>query len=490
MTARHGKRCSVALVCTIVAIVLTGCRVGPDYSRPSAPAPPAFKEPPPENFKEWKQAHPSDDKIRGNWWEMFQDPALNALEQQVNISNQNLLAAEAQYREARAAVGVARSALFPMISAAPSISSAQGSRNLGAGQISSVSTSGGSTRVRNDFFLPIDFSYTPDVWGSIRRSVTASTAAAQASAAQLENARLSFQALVAQDYFSLHGLDAQQDLLRRTVASYQEILQLTQYRYQSGVASEADVSLAQTQLDQARAQLIDVGVQRSQIEHAIAVLTGAPPAAFTAPDRPLAATPPAIPVAVPSELLERRPDIAASERQMAAANEQIGIATAAYFPTVTLSASAGVESSSITNWLSWPSRFWSVGPRLAETLFDAGRRRGLVQEAQAAYDSTVAAYRQTVLTAFQQVEDQLAALRILEQEAAVEQQAIQAAQNSLRITTEQYRAGIANYLEVLTAQNSVLNTQAASISIMTRRMTSSVLLIEALGGGWDVSRLP
>src|SRR5579871_151741 len=407
----------------LLALSVTACRVGPNYKRPPAPAPPAFKEQPPEAFKEWRQAHPSDDVLRGKWWEMYNDPALNALEEQVNLSNENVLAAEAQFREASAAVRVVRSSLFPTLSAAPQISTAQGSRNLGAGQVSGVSTTG-AAGLRTDFFLPLNVSYTADVWGAIRRSVTASAATAQASAAQLENARLSYQTLLAEDYFSMHGLDAQERLLTSTVKSYEEYLQLTQYRYQSGVASEGDVALAETQLENARASLIDVGVQRSQYEHAIAVLTGTPPANYTAEPLPLNSLPPAIPVAVPSELLERRPDIAANERQMAAANEQIGIARAAYFPTVTLSAAGGFESSSITNWLTWPSRLWSVGTQAADLIFDAGRRSGQVQESQAAYDATVANYRQTVLTAFQQVEDNLSALRILEQEAGVQAKSI------------------------------------------------------------------
>jgi NodT family efflux transporter outer membrane factor (OMF) lipoprotein len=474
-----------------VVVALASCKVGPNYTRPSAPAPPAFKEQPPESFKEWKPAHPNDDVIRGKWWEIYNDPALNALEEQVNISNQNVLTAEAQFREAEAAIKVSRSSLFPTVSIGPSATAGQGSQNLGAGQVSGVSTvGGGSTAVRTDYFLPLDISWTPDVWGRIRRSVTASVATAQASAAQLENARLSYQSLLAQDYFSLRGLDAEQKFLTESVADFEQYLQLTQERYQTGVASEADVALARTQLEQTRAQLVDLGVQRAQLEHAVAVLTGKPPAEYSAPQAPLTQTPPPVPVALPSELLERRPDVAAAERNMAAANEQIGIAVSAYYPTVTLSASTGLESSSIRKWFTWPSRFWSVGPGASETLLDFGRRRGLLQEAHGAYDATVATYRQAVLTAFQQVEDSLAALRILEQESGVERQAIQAAQESLRVTSEQYKAGVANYLSVLTAQSAVLNTQVTSISILTRRMNASVLLVEALGGGWNTSQLP
>ena len=472
-----------------IFLVLCGCRVGPDYSRPSAPAPPAFKEQPPETFKEWKQAHPSDDVIRGKWWELYNDPALNALEELVAISNQNVLAAEAQFRQARAAIRVARSALFPTLTTAPSISAAKGSGNLGNGQVSGVSTvSGGG--IRTDYFLPFDLSWTADIWGSIRRSVSASIATAQASAAQLENARLSYQTQLAEDYFAMHGLDAEEKLLTNTVASYREFLELTQYRYQSGVASDADVAQARTQVDSARASLIDVGVARAQYEHAIAILTGKAPAEYAAPATPLTSPPPPIPIALPSELLERRPDIASAERQMAAENEQIGIAKAAYFPTISLSASAGLESSSLLTLLNWPSRFWSLGSAAADTLLDFGKRRGQLQEAQAGYDATVANYRQTVLTAFQGVEDNLSSLRILEQESAVVEDTIKDAQDSLRITTDQYKSGIATYLQVLTAQAALLSAQSNAVSILSRRMTASVLLIEALGGGWNQSQLP
>ncbi|HLH39739.1 MAG TPA: efflux transporter outer membrane subunit [Bryobacteraceae bacterium] len=470
------------------AIVLSACRVGPNYKTPPAPVPPAFKEPPPESFKEWKQAHPADDVIRGKWWEIYHDPALNALEEQVNISNQNVLAAEASYRQALAAIRVARSALGPTFTATPGISAAHGSSNLGAGQVSSVSTLRSGTFTT--YTLPFGLSWTTDIWGSIRRGITAARATAQASAAGLESARLAYQSMLAEDYFEMRGLDAQQAQLSKTVADYREFLQLTQYRYQSGIASEADIAAAKTQLDSAEASLIDTGVARAQYEHAIAVLTGRPPAEYSAEASPLNATPPPVPVALPSELLERRPDIAAAERNMAAANEQIGIAKAAYFPSISLSASAGLESSSILNLLNWPSHFWSVGPQAAETLLDFGRRAGAVQEAQSAYEAAVANYRQTVLTAFQGVEDNLAALRILEQEYAKDQQTIADARESLRVTMEQYQAGTANYLQVLTAQTALLSSQTSAIAVLTRRMSASVLLIQALGGGWSTSELP
>jgi len=476
----------------VLALMLssTACTIGPRYSRPSAPVPPDYKEQTPEAFKEtsdWKQASPSDGAIKGKWWEIYNDPALNALEDQVAISNQNVLAAEANFREARAAVRVARSGLFPTVTTGPGMTVSSGRSGLvnpGSGQ---VSGSGGTATV---YTLPVDVTYQADVWGSIRRSVTAAADTALASAADLENARLSYQATLAEDYFELHGVDAQKHLLDTTVKSYREYLELTKYRYESGIASEGDVALAETQLETTNAQLIGVGVQRAQFEHAIAILVGKAPAEFSLPEVPLSMTPPEVPAGVPSQLLERRPDIAASERNVAAANEQIGIAKAAFFPTVTLSGAAGFASSAFLQWLTWPSRFWSVGPQLAETLFDAGKRRAQVAEMQAAYDSTVATYRQTVLTAFQQVEDNLAALRILAEQAAAEDKAVKAAKHSLDVTTAQYESGTTDYLSVISAQATVLSDQGTAVTILTNRMSANVLLIEALGGGWNASQLP
>ena len=457
----------------------SACMIGPKYQRPTAPVPPAYKEPPTDNSQEmkgWKQAQPSDALARGKWWEIYSDPELNALEEQVSISNQNLLAAEAQFREAKFAVRIARSNLYPTVSAAPSIVN---SYSVLTGLPSSTT-----------YDVPVDVSYQADIWGSIRRSIRASAEAAQVSAAQLENARLSYQAELAQDYFELRGTDGEKELLETTVKSYQDYLRLTQDRFDSGVASGLDVAQAQTQLETARAQLIEYDVARAQYEHAIAVLVGKPPADLSISYRSIKITPPPVPVGLPSSLLERRPDIAAAERQMAQANEQIGIAKAAYYPTLTISGSAGLESSQFLKWISWPSRLWSVGPQLAETLYDAGRRRATLNQSIAAYDATVANYRQTVLTAFQQVEDNLAALRVLEKEAQAEDDAVKAAQNSLDISTYQYKAGTVNYLTVITEQAILLQDEVQAVSILTRRMSASVLLIEALGGGWDASRLP
>jgi NodT family efflux transporter outer membrane factor (OMF) lipoprotein len=449
-----------------------GCMIGPRYQRPAASAPTAFKEPPPAG---WKKAQANDGALRGKWWEVYNDPRLNALEEQVSISNQNVLAAEAQFRAAREAVRVARAGLFPTLTTAPA---------------ALRSANGASTGVLHNYTLPVDVSYLIDVWGAIRRGVAAGSATAQASAAQLENARLLYQADLATDYFQIQGLDASRQLLETTVKSYEQYVQLTQDRYDGGVASKADVALAQTQLETVRAQLADLGVQRAQFEHAIAVLTGKPPSDLSIPAGPTQSPPPAFPIGIPSALLERRPDVAAAERQVAAANEQIGIAQAAFYPSLNFSAGGGSQTTVFLDLLSWPTRFWSLGSQLTETLFDAGKRRAQVRLTEATYDATVANYRQTVLTAFQQVEDSLAELRILSEEAEITDRAITAAQQSLDISTIQYRGGTANYLQVITAQTSALQNQRSAVDLLARRLIASVSLIQALGGGWDASHLP
>ncbi len=472
----------------VLLLPLTACMVGPKYQRPSAPVPGAYKELPAPNAAQasnWKQTQPNDGASRGKWWEVFNDPDLKALEEQVNISNQNVLAAEAQFRAARDAARIARSSLFPTVSTAPSYSNSRTSStlfNVRAGNLTEGQ--------RSTYDLPVDISYQADVWGNIRRTARGSAESAQATAAQLENVRLAFHAALAQDYFELHGVDGEQELLQRTVKSYEDYLQLTKDRFASGVASGADVAQAETQLKTAQAQLIDLGVARAQLEHAIAILVGKPPAEVSIPTAPIKSQLPTVPAGVPSDLLERRPDIAAAERQMAVANEQIGIAKAAFFPTVLLTASAGFQSGSFSDWLTWPSRIWSVGPQVAEIAFDAGRRRAQSDLARATFDGTVANYRQTVLTAFQQVEDNLAALRVLGDEARAEDDAVQAAQRSLDLSTYQYKAGVASYLQVITAQTFAVQNQIAAVNILTRRMVASVLLIEALGGGWNASTLP
>jgi NodT family efflux transporter outer membrane factor (OMF) lipoprotein len=349
---------------------------------------------------------------------------------------------------------------------------------------------GASSSTHSSFSLPFDVGWEPDLWGNIRRSVTATAATAQASFAELENAKLLFQSELAADYFQLHGIDGDIDLLNRTAASYEQYLTLTRNRFAGGVASDLDVAQAQSQLYATQSQIIEQGLQRAQLEHAIAILTGRPPVAVTISPALLTTPPPPIPIGLPSALLERRPDIASSERHVHAANEQIGIAMAAFYPTLTLSGSAGFQASSIAKWFSLPSRFWSVGPALAQTLFEGGRRRAIVAEEQAAYDSTVAAYRQTVLTAIQQVEDELAALRILEQETAKVQETVQAADRALTVATAQYKAGITSYLTVITSQALLLDAQKTAVDLLTRRLAASVLLIEALGGGWNATQLP
>jgi len=443
------------------------------------PIPANFKEDPPAG---WKQAQPSDGTIRGKWWEIYNDPALNALEEQVSLSNQNVLAAEAQYRAAKAAVRIAHSALFPTITTSPAVTRSQASARAGTARFSPPG------QITN-YDFPFNASYEADVWGAVRKQVSSTAALAQASDAQLANVRLLYQTELASDYFQLHGLDGERELLEKTVKSYEEYLKLTRDRFAGGIASDSDVAQAETQLYTTQASLQDIGVARAQLEHAIAILIGKPPAEVTLPAVTLATAPPPVPIAVPSALLERRPDIAISERQVASANEQIGVAKAAFFPTVTLSATGGFQSGSFLNWITWPSRFWSLGPQFAEVLFDAGKRHAQVQQAEAQYDATAANYRETVLDAFQQVEDSLAALRILETEAAKQDDAVKSAQRSLLLSTEQYNGGIATYLQVITTQTIALDSERAAIALLARRMTASVQLIQALGGGWGVSQM-
>ena len=485
------------IAAALIAVVFTaGCMVGPTYRRPPIAGTPAFKEAPPEG---WKNAEPNEGLPRGRWWEIYNDPQLSDLVSKVELSNQNVIAAMARYREAVDQVQIARAALFPTVTTTPSAVVSKGSTLSSRGQLisgSSSGTSGGATAstrgpaVNINYAMPFDISYQADVWGNIRRSVTANKDTAQASAADLENAKLTFQAQLAQLYFQLHGLDADADLLRRNVGIFEQSLQLTQNRFDAGVASGADVAQARTQLESTRAQLVDVGVGRAQFEHAIAVLIGETPAMVSIPEKIVNTPPPQIPLGVASTLMERRPDVAATERAIAAANEQIGIAKAAYFPMLTLGGSGGFVSTNLAKLFTVPSLFWAVGPQLAATLFDGGQRKGQARFSQASYEESVATYRQTVLTAFQQVEDQLSSLRILEQEQATEAAARQAAQDAVDIAVAQYQAGTADYLAVIVLQAALLQAQRLEIDILTRRLTASVLLIEALGGGWDESQLP
>jgi len=460
-------------------LLMSGCAVGPRYHTPAVQAPPAYKE-----LGDWKPAQPNEQNLGGNWWTIFQDPQLDALELQINVSNQNLKAAEAQFRQARAALRYNRADYYPTVTAGLSGTRTRTSAN----RPPPSSTFNGITD--NDFTLPFDVSYQADVWGRVRRNVESYREQAQASAADLATVNLSMHADLAIDYFQARSLDAQEQLLNSTVQQYEQALELNQNRFDGGIASEVDVQQAKTQLQTTRALAIDVGVLRAQYEHAVAILIGKSPAEFTLPPLPLTTPPPRIPVSIPSELLERRPDIAAAERRVAAANAQIGVAKSAYYPTVNLSASGGFESSAITTLLNGPSGLWSIGASAVGTVFDVGRRRALNDEARAAYDNQVAAYRQNVLTGFQQVEDNLAAVRILENEAKVQDEAVVAAQRSLDLSVTRYKGGVTSYLEVITAQSAALADEVTSVNILGRRMANTVLLIQALGGGWDRSSLP
>src|SRR5438034_2063584 len=470
--------------------LLSACSVGPKYKTPAAPMPPAFKEPPPANFKEngeWKQAAPQDDRIRGDWWEIFGDPQLNDLEAQVNVSNQTIAVAEAQFRAARTAVRAARSGLFPTLTVAGSAittgSGAAGNRAvLGAGNV--VRAGGGTS-----YTLPFDLTYEADVWGKVRKAIEAAAATAQATAADLETIRLSVHAELALDYFELRGLDEEQALFEQTVAGFEQALELTMARFNQGVVSAVDVEQARTQLETARAEALDLGVQRAQFEHAIAILTGKAPAELNLARGLISGEPPVIPVALPSELLERRPDVAAAERRVASANAQIGAAKAASFPSLTLSASYGARSAVTSQLFTAPSGFWSIGPALAQSIFDAGLRRAQTEQALAAYDATVAQYRQAVLAGFQEVEDNLAALRILEEEAKVQEDAVRAARESVVLTANQYKAGIVSYINVVTVQTTQLNNERTAVGILGRRLIAAATLVKALGGGWDATAL-
>jgi NodT family efflux transporter outer membrane factor (OMF) lipoprotein len=466
-----------AIFCLGIGLI-GGCAVGPKYTKPTAQIPPSYKE-----LGNWKPAEPSDATRKDNWWEIFKDPELNTLEEQLTVSNQTLRAAQDRYSQARAAVRISRAGEFPQASAGGLASRQRQSSNRALRGATSPSN-------YSDFVLSGDISYEADVWGRVRKTVESSRAEAQASAADLETVRLSLHAELALDYFTLRGLDAQKDLFDSTVAAFEKALELTQNRFQGGLASKEDVELATTQLEQTRAQDIDITATRDQFEHAIAVLIGQPAPTFSLPRAALAALPPAIPPGQPSELIERRPDIAGAERLVEAANAQIGLAKVAYFPLIMLNAIGGFESGQFTSWLAGPSALWSVGASTLETVFDAGRRRAVSDQARAAYDGTVASYQQTVLTAFQEVEDSLSDLRILEEEAKTQDAAVAAAQRALDQSVNRYKGGLDTYLLVITAQSVALANQRTSVNLLTRRMTSSVLLVKALGGGWNVSKLP
>jgi NodT family efflux transporter outer membrane factor (OMF) lipoprotein len=474
---------------TILAssLLFTSCTVGPKYTKPNLPAAPAYSEKPPASFLEspdWKTAKPNDNAIRGEWWTLFNEPELSALEVQVAAANPTVRAAEASFRQARAAVRINRTSLFPALTVGPSISSNHLSANSPTGSI----TARGATFA--NFSLPVDLSYEADLWGRIRRAITAAREQYQASAADLENVKLSLQSELAMDYFEARSLDAQRELLDNNIAAFQRALDLTQNRFNGGLASRAEVAQAETQLHQTEAQRIDIDQARAEYNHAIAVLTGKNPEEYQLPIAALKRVPPVVPTGIPSQLLERRPDIAIAERQLAAANEQIGIAKAAFYPRLVITATGGLQSGSIVNWFTWPSRLWAVGPELSQTVLDFGRRRAQLEVTEAAYDEYVSRYRESALTAFREVEDNLAALRVLEQEAAKQHDATASAENSVQLAVNRYKGGIVTYLEVITAQTIALANQRTEVDLMRRRMDASVLLIKALGGGWDTSKLP
>jgi NodT family efflux transporter outer membrane factor (OMF) lipoprotein len=475
-------------VAALAAFCLTGCNFAPRYQKPATPAPAAFKELTPESAKQvdgWKTAAPNDAALRGKWWEVFNDPQLNALQDQVNVSNQTVAAALANFLSARAVVKQSISQFFPTATANPSVIRSRRSGALSAGLSNQRLTS-------TEYSLPIDASWEPDFWGRVRNTVKASRFEAQATLADLENTRLTVQSEVALDYFQIRSLDAQEKLLNDAVAAYRESLRLTQVRHDTGIASDQDVAQAEIQLNSTAAQATDIGIQRAQFEHALAVLVGKAPADFSLAAMPLESKPVAVPFGVPSGLLERRPDIAAAERRVAEANAQIGVARSAYFPNVTLSASAGYQSSSTANLFSGPAMVWSVGAAAAQTLFDAGNKFAVTEQAKAQYQSLVATYRQTVLGAFQNVEDNLAALRLLSQEIQQEDAAVASSQRYLNLANDRYRLGIDSYLNVITAQTTLLSNQRSAVVLRLTQMTATVQLIKALGGGWsgDLAKAP
>lgn len=465
-------------IAAVVALaVLSACTVGPDYQRPPAPVPAAYKE------GGWKIGEPRDTVNRGPWWSIYEDPVLHDLETQIDISNQNLKAAEAAFRQARAVVSEARSGFFPAVTL-NAAAQRSGHGNGGSGAVGV----GGATV--NQYNLSTDAIWTLDVWGRIRRTVEGDVANAQASAADIASARLSAQAELATDYFNLRVADEQKRILDDSVLAFTQSLEITQNQYAAGVAGQSDVAQAKTQLQTTQAQSVGVGVQRAALEHAIAVLIGKPPADFSITPAPLATRIPVIPAGVPSALLERRPDIATAERQMAATNAQIGVAEAAFFPDLTLSASYGYVGSTIGKLIQASNSLWSFGPQLAQPLFDAGLRIAQVEQARAAYDQSVAAYRQTVLIGFQQVEDDLAALRILAQQADIEDVAVTSAREAERLILNQYKAGTVVYTNVIIAQTTRLADEQTALTIRQNRLAASVGLVQAVGGGWDASQLP
>jgi NodT family efflux transporter outer membrane factor (OMF) lipoprotein len=484
---------------SLAALLLTGCMVGPKYHQPAAtvqPPPAAYRELPVENppAGEWKVAQPQDAMLHGKWWEVYSDPELNALEDQLNINNQNIKQSFENFMEARTLVTQARAQLYPTLGTTPSFRRSQSSatlkNNVGATGTATGGTGGNPNVYSSLAEVPFAASWEPDLWGRIRNTIRQAQYNAQLSAADLENERLTEQASLAVFFYELRGQDALQQILNETVEADKKSLELARARYETGVDTQLSVVEAQVTLQQAESASTNLGIARAQFEHAIAVLIGTSASGFSMPYKPLSTTLPAIPVGIPSQLLERRPDIAASERSMAVANAQIGIATAAYYPNLTLSAQGGFESSALQNLFTWPSRFWSVGPSVSETIFDAGLRHATVNQFVAVYNADVASYRQTVLTAFQQVEDSMATVRILSKQIQQQEQAVQSAQQFLKLSQARYETGVDTYLNVLIAQTTLLSDQQQLASLHTQEMAASVQLIEALGGGWDRTQLP
>jgi NodT family efflux transporter outer membrane factor (OMF) lipoprotein len=489
---------TIPLCAATLLLISSACVVGPKY-RPPAPPPPAavYKESPTQfpDAQTWTVAQPADAKLRGKWWEIFNDAELNDLEDQLDINNQNIKQYFENFMAARAVVREARAQYFPTLSVAPSVTHSRASANLGASTGSTGTTTGAGATTPSQlqstlYTLPLEASWEPDLWGKVRNTVRQAQYAAQVSAADLENERLTEQASLAEYFFEIRGQDQLQKIYDDTVTADQQAYDLTRALYEAGIDDEISVVEAETTLKSAQAGATNVGVARAQYEHAIAVLIGKTASNFSIPVKPMTVAPPPIPIGMPSELLERRPDVAAAERTMAEANAAIGIAYAAYFPNLTLTAEGGFESSAFHNWLSWPSRFWSVGASIPETIFDAGLRRATVQQYVATYNADVASYRQTVLSAFQQVEDGLAEVRILSKEIQQEQQAVDSAQTYLKLEQARYDTGVDPYLDVLLAQTTVLADQQTLNNLQVEQMTYAVALVEALGGGWDRSQLP
>jgi NodT family efflux transporter outer membrane factor (OMF) lipoprotein len=461
----------------LLFLACSACTVGPNYQRPDVEVPDKYKE-----AGEWKVAQPQDASPRGNWWETFNDPVLNELEAQVATANQDVRQAEANYRAAQALVAQARAGFYPTLSAS------LGATRAG-GQVSNATTANAGTGTATQQLFTLNADWEPDLWGRVRRTVESNEASAQASDADLASTRLSSQATLAQDYFQLRVADAEKRLLDETVAAYERSLTLTTNQYNAGIVSKADVAQAQAQLKGAQAQAIDIEVTRQQLEHAIALLVGKAPSTFSIAPVSVALVMPNIPLSMPSALLERRPDIAGAERRMAAANAQIGVAEAAYYPTLDLTAALRTGGTSFGNLFNLSTRVWSVGATATELIFDAGRRQAVTRQAEANFDATVAMYRKTVLGAFQEVEDNLVAIRVLEQEATVQDDAVKASEESVRLALNQYRAGIVSYLNVVTAQTTALTNERSALTIQQRRMVAAATLVKALGGGWNVQEM-